>query len=90
MLMPKPWVGGGWVRADQSSQGRKTAQERGRLKQPKTTMSVARIGDPFPLITAGPECRFMPKPHLAGTTQKGRTGGPDYRGRSTGIYPGSL
>lgn len=21
MLMPKPWVGGGWVRADQGSQG---------------------------------------------------------------------
>ena len=23
LMMPKPWVGGGWVRADQGSQGRK-------------------------------------------------------------------
>jgi len=26
LLMPKPWVGGGWVRADQGSQGSKAAQ----------------------------------------------------------------
>lgn len=34
LMMPKPWVGGGWVRADQGSQGRKAAQARDSLIQP--------------------------------------------------------
>lgn len=60
MLMPKPWVGGWWVRVDPGSQGRKAAQARDPLMQPRyledreeggsdpsqDAMSLARVGGP--------------------------------------------
>lgn len=72
-MMPKPWVGGGWVRADQGSQGRKEhAPETPYYSSPTTrtekwearthlekTMSFSRVGDPLhPPPLLGLECRF--------------------------------
>ena len=68
-MMPKPWVGGGWVRADQGSQGRKEHEpETPHYSSPTTrtekrearthlekTMSFSRVGDPpQPCNPAGP------------------------------------
>lgn len=79
MMMPKPWVGGGWVRADQGSQGRKEhAPETPHYSSPTTrtekrearshlekTMSFSRVGDPLhPPPLLGLECSsFQAAPH---------------------------
>lgn len=42
LLMPKPWVGGGWVRTDQGSQGRKLAQRPPNFSTPSVRMGKGR------------------------------------------------
>lgn len=42
LMMPKPWVGGGWVRADQGSQGRKEHAPETPYYSPSTTRTGKR------------------------------------------------
>lgn len=86
LLMPKPWVGGWWVRVDQ---GRKAAwardpltsaplpqgQERGRLGP------IPGIQCPWQELAVPVQDRATP-----GTDQTGRTGSPGFRGRSMATH----
>lgn len=96
LMMPKPWVGGGWVRADQGSQGRKEhAPETPYYSPPTTGQGRGRLGPTLrrqcpsqELVTPlcpppllGLECRFQAQ--ASPHRDQTDTGDPGHRDGST-------